>query len=93
MTHPTILTRGFCAPILWGVRHGYAVDEIAAGLGLDITTVVQAIELNSGVQFPPRLRRSRRVRIDLARTDKPYRDWLRAKHGAAAALGAGGAHG
>lgn len=76
MTGPTILTRGFCAPILWGVRRGYSLGEIAEGLGVDEATVMRAVELNSGVRFP------RPAAIDRARRDPEYLAWARARQGA-----------
>jgi hypothetical protein len=81
------LTPGFCAPILWGVRQGIAVAEIAAGLELDPALVVVAIEENSPVRFPPPARQP--VPLEPKRRDPAYRAWMRSRQGAAAALRAG----
>lgn len=94
MSDSAILSAGFCAPILWGVRQGYSIEEIAVGLGIDNRTVMRAIELHSGIEFPDL---QSLPRVDVARIDSKYLAWRRAHEGAARALDAiargGHAHG
>lgn len=88
---------GFAAPILWGARMGFAIDEIAAGLEIDRSTVIDVIESFTSIRFPVAARsrvllgRREVPRIDPDRTDPAYRAWATAQRGAAATLEALGA--
>jgi hypothetical protein len=43
---------GFAAPIIWGVKLGFQLSDIAAGLELDERVVRAVIESRSPVRFP-----------------------------------------
>lgn len=85
---------GFAAPILWGVEQGYPIAEIAAGLGLEHSTVV-AVLVEAGATHPIAISGdgfSMRARdpqpVDHDRTDPAYRAWARSRRAATAALDA-----
>lgn len=83
---------GFLAPILWGLRENYTVDEIAAGLDLDRETVVAAVlevtTLN-GVRVTDAgltIRARDPHPVDHHRRDWAYSNWVRSRRAATEAL-------
>ncbi|QXN68021.1 hypothetical protein [Microcystis phage Mwe-Yong1] len=80
MTKRRRYSDGFAAPIHWGAAEGYTPPEIAAGLMIDVETVLDVL-LDPRTDFtdePPQ----RRQPLDYERTDPAYRAWLRQTRGA-----------
>jgi hypothetical protein len=70
---------GFVEPILWGVKNGYPLAEIAEGLGLSVELVIDVIESRSALTFP---RHARKPGYDANRARRT--NWRRAVQGARA---------
>lgn len=90
-------SEGFAAPILWGAKMGFTLDEIATGLEIERADVVEVIEQFTLIRFPVAakfralVRRRQVADIDPTRNDAAYRAWAAAQRGATATLEALGA--